>query len=589
MADREGRPLHVSLLLAGAMCLLPFLVPYHQPPIPSFYPEWLAAALGVCAALAALVRRATLAGSPPAPSLWLAALALYFLARASAGQAYPQIGLLAACYAAFAALMMWLGARLATSLGTERVALVLSACLLAGALANALAGAIQFYGRPILLEDAVALLSGPRAYGNIAQPNLYANYLALGQCALLFLWFRRRIRTPHALALAVALAAGSALSASRSALLFAAWIGLVGMLAGHRHPGPDARRLKLGAFAVAACIFAAHFGVPSANEAFHSARARESAYDRLAVFSAQAVEPRREIYAIGGGVFATAPVFGVGLGAFPGAAFDRGLDPSLTPSGEVLTSPHNLLLHLLAETGIVGALLCLAALGIWGWRLGRRYVSDPQPALWWIVAAVGIELIHSLVEFPLWSADFLGVAALLMGVGLPLGASSRSAAGAAGICGLLLVVLALLLSDYSRLDATRITGSAVTLARPADAQRDAATLRAVGHGLLAPVAELWIVLGTPVDRSDLAAKAAMSGRVATFWPSEDVVVRRAVFLALKGDTDDARVLLDRALRTFPQRRAAAIATIEDASHADAAALRPLLAVARGARADDTAK
>ena len=35
-----------ALLLAGAMCLLPFLQPRHMPPLAAFYDEWLAFALG---------------------------------------------------------------------------------------------------------------------------------------------------------------------------------------------------------------------------------------------------------------------------------------------------------------------------------------------------------------------------------------------------------------------------------------------------------------------------------------------------------------------------------------------------------------
>jgi hypothetical protein len=54
----------VSLLLAGFMCLLPFLIPYHQLPLRSFYPEWLAAALGLIAFVAALA-------SPRFPSIAL--------------------------------------------------------------------------------------------------------------------------------------------------------------------------------------------------------------------------------------------------------------------------------------------------------------------------------------------------------------------------------------------------------------------------------------------------------------------------------------------------------------------------------------
>jgi hypothetical protein len=198
-----------------------------------------------------------------------------------------------------------------------------------------------------------------------------------------------------------------------------------------------------------------------------------------------------------------------------------------------------------------------------------------------------VELIHSLFEFPLWSAHFLGVAALLMGVGVAPAAPSKPMPGtirlaSVGVCGTLLLALAILLRDYIRLDTTRVTGSAMTLASRADAQRDAATLRGLAHGLLAPVAELWALTGAPLDRSDLADKLAMSRRIAASSPSNAVIVRRAALLALNGDAENARVLLERALRTFPHLRPATIAILHTASTADATAIAPLLRVAREA-------
>ena len=47
----------ISLLLAGGLCLLPFLLPDHHLPLLSFQSEWLAAALGVAAMLTALAGR----------------------------------------------------------------------------------------------------------------------------------------------------------------------------------------------------------------------------------------------------------------------------------------------------------------------------------------------------------------------------------------------------------------------------------------------------------------------------------------------------------------------------------------------------
>jgi O-antigen ligase len=583
MKEGGTDPHAVSLLLAGAMCVLPFLVPYHQIPVLSFHSEWLAAALGVCAALSVLAWRGVPTVSIPSPALWLAAFSLFLVLRASgAGQAYPQIGLLAALYVLFAALMIWLGAQLASALGVERVATALAGLLLLGALANALAGAVQFYGRPALLEDVVAGLQGTRAYGNIAQSNLYADYLALGQSALLFLWLRLRVRTAYALLALLVLVAGGALSGSRGALVYALWFALLATAAERIQGGMEARRLKFAAYGVAAAVLAAHFAVPWLNAALHLGPSSED------VFSRQLAEPRWQIYSIALRVFASAPVIGVGMGGFAGAAFERGLHPSLALLAEVWTSPHNLVLHLLVETGVVGAVLALGGVGIWLCQLVRRYLAHPLPALWWILATAGVELIHSLFEFPLWSAHFLGVAALLMGVGAAPRAPSRAMSVAirvvaAGVCGALLLSLAALLRDYVRLDAARITGTTVTLADPADARRDAATMRELGHGLMAPVAELWTVIGASMDRSDIAGKLAMSERVARFWPANSILVRRAAWLALNGEAESARALLERVVQTFPHRRQATMEILQAAAVVDAAAMRPLIVVASRVR------
>src|SRR5258708_23085310 len=112
--------------------------------------------------------------------------------------------------------MIGVGGKLRGGVGIARVAAVLATFLLAGALANSLAGVMQFYGRPKLFEDVVAELHGNRAYGNIAQANLYANYLALGEGALLVLWLRERGRTADALPALAPLLLGGGVSRPRA-------------------------------------------------------------------------------------------------------------------------------------------------------------------------------------------------------------------------------------------------------------------------------------------------------------------------------------------------------------------------------------
>jgi O-antigen ligase len=581
----------IGLLLAGGMCLLPFVLPFHRQPVLTFYLEWLAVALGVAAALAVLIHRGFRRDAAlPAPALWLAAFAVFLVLRWAFGeQTYPVSVLLASLYVLYAVLVVQLGAQLVATFGMQRVAVVLAAFVLAGALANSVAGVIQFYGQAALFKDFIAELIGRRAYGNIAQSNLYSNYLALGQAALLLLWLHQRLRTSYALAALILLVVASALSGSRGALLYAIWFASLGVLTARVLDQPDAGRLKRGAVVVAGSLAVANLLVPWINGALQLGLAGEAALDRLVAESARSFEPRLPVFLLAARIFAAAPITGAGIGEFPGAAFVLGLEPSLTGIGEVWTSPHNLPLHLLAETGAIGAVLVLGALCVWAVQLLLRYRSEASPALWWIVAATGVELLHSLIEYPLWNAHFLGVAALFLGASTTPRMRSRVLARSAwftgiAICAALVVTLAILLKDYVRLDIARAAGTRTTLAPAAQIKRDAETMQALRHGLLGPVAELWIFSGAPLDRNNLAAKLAMGERVARVWPANVVIVRRAAFLALDGRAEQARTLLAEALRVFPQRHAATVVLLEQALAADPEKVAPLLAMAEAAGA-----
>src|SRR5258708_11064138 len=177
--------------------------------------------------------------------------------------------------------MIGVGGKLRGGVGIARVAAVLATFLLAGALANSLAGVMQFYGRPKLFEDVGAGLPGNRAYGNIAQANLYANYLALGEGALMFLWLRERVRTAYALPALALLVLGGALSGSRGTLLYALWYAALGFLAARTQEGAQKWRPKIAACGIAGAVLAAHFAVPWLNAALHPGPSGEGAIDRL--------------------------------------------------------------------------------------------------------------------------------------------------------------------------------------------------------------------------------------------------------------------------------------------------------------------
>lgn len=566
----------VSLLLAGLTCLAPFLVPYHQPPMHGFYGEWLAAALGLSAIVAALSGRRFAPASLPVPALWLLGFALFLVLRAVIVQpVYVQMTSWAVVYVVFAVAVMWLGAQFVSTYGREQAGTVIAAFILAGALANALAGVIQFYGRPGFLHDFVAVLRGHRAYGNIAQPNLFANYLALGEAALLFLWVRKSLGTAASVIAAALLAWACALSGSRIAILVPLWFIVLGLALRARSRGGDSQRLLLGSCLLAAASWAFFALLPALNGAAGVGPPRHEALDRLLAASG---DTRWQAWLLALRLFAAAPISGTGIGEFAGAAFEAGLPEAMAAQYQVWTSPHNLIFHLLAETGVLGAGFVLTAWGLWWWQSWRQAAAEWSPAAWWVLASVGVELINSMLEYPMWSAHFLLLTALLMGIGgaeLPTAPARAWRYRFAGLAAsaVLIMVLAVTAQDYGRLDVVRVTGTSRTLAGT-DTSDEAATLIALGSGPLGPVADLWRCLGISLDRRDLAAKLELSGRVMRYWPSQAIVTRRAILLALAGRDGEAVLLVSGLTAVIDP---AALTLLRQARETDPQAIDPLIA------------
>jgi hypothetical protein len=277
-------------------------------------------------------------------------------------------------------------------------------------------------------------------------------------------------------------------------------------------------------------------------------------------------------------LLSTAPWLGVGPGEFAGAAFAHGLPPALA-ARDIWTSPHNLVLQLLSETGLAGA--AIVGCGIWTWmrRAIPQYFRAPTPAGWWLMSCAGVEGVHALLEYPFWYAHFLALTALLLGVGSngtyvvrPLPA--RTALASIALIGAIL--LGVNLRDYFRFELASPAYAGRSLASNADLQRDLNVLAGLNSGLLAPRAELFLFLSVPVDADGLAEKIEIGNRVMRTWPLREVVFRQCIFLALAGHDAEAQSLLRRARITFANRAKAIRELVQSAPEKARKALEPAL-------------
>jgi O-antigen ligase len=531
------------LACIALMIVAPPLNPLHLAPLPGFIEEWLALALGTAAVVAAMVARRLRFDAFPRVVPWLIGFAALLAAQAALRELpYREQALLPALYVLWAAALAWLGFVLREALGGERAARVLAGCVLLAACASALLALVQAAGVATPLDELISRPQSGRAYANLNQPNLLADLLALGAASAVLLrsdGTLGRIAAGGALAL---LAAALLLTGSRSGFAFAAWIVAWSVAWSRSSPGEASRKAaRIAVFFVAALIAAqlvlALSGASTLSVPANRAVTLSPGEEGPATLSA-----RRYIWLQAAQMFAHAPLLGVGPGMF---AWNFFLDAPGSPGAPLAGTErfaHDLVLQLLAETGLAGAALVLVPLVGWFWS-NRRPQSEPWR--WWCVAFVGVGVLHSLVENPLWYAHFLGPFALVLGLG-DRGAYVVKRERVLRLVAPALVVVGVL----------SLFGAAAGY-RDASAwlqRRPGAGLLALQRSVLRPYAEVLAssVLLTP-DRFD-AADVALSERLVRFMPVDLVVYRHIRMLSQAGRAGEARELFERALIVFPETR-----------------------------------
>jgi hypothetical protein len=264
-------------------------------------------------------------------------------------------------------------------------------------------------------------------------------------------------------------------------------------------------------------------------------------------------------------MFAGAPLFGIGWGQFGWHHF------MLTgKEGHALTGlynhAHNLILQVLAETGIVGGGITLAGMALWA-RNAACILRRPEGL--WLWACALVLGVHSMLEYPLWNTYFLGIAAIVLGlaetrtlmlqraslVRMTVAIFVTSCAWAGGI----------MLDSYYRLESVIDAHYAVPDRRVLErAHREMVDVTA--SFFLAPYVELAYARDIDLGTALLESKIAFTTRVMHFAPTGLVAYRYAALNALAGRDAEASDVLQQAVRAYPHalegfiREFAAVAT-----------------------------
>ena len=573
----------LSLCSIGFIAVLPLLLPYHAPPLASFYSEWLALALGVTGFLVFLTPKFWSDLRAPKLALYLLAFTVV-IATQSLYIARPYLAqsLTPGLYLVWAFLLMVLANWLRTTLGTERVAVTFAWFIFVGALLQALAGLAQYLGVVGWLAAIITFKLDKAVYGNIAQANHFATHLTLGAIALTYLYSKKKVSVPTTFILLAFFAYIVTLSGSRSVLVYATALCALSLVSFYKQRDNSNFRLSSGTGYFLAALIGSQWIVPWLNpwlaqqltdislntDPFSYSSALERVSSAPMGMTLRISEWQKAWL-----IFTHAPILGVGIGNYGSFSF---LYQSLPEFSAVTKSAlfghsHNIFAQILAETGIAGFAILVAMLIGWIKQFKEHWLA---PDAWYIAATLLVLFIHSNMEYPLWYSYFLGIAAFLLALGdtRTISVKFTPRLGQAATLVVLLLassILASTLSGYQKIS---------DLSDPVIAPQERINLLLTyGHNpILTPYTDLILLAMLPTTKDGIEEKLAISTRAFRRNPDFYKAYKQTMLLALNGQQEDARTLLIQSARAYPDKLAPYIKSLKSLPDQE---IKPLIAEA----------
>lgn len=401
MTRRQLGDVNIWLLLGAGISVLAWAAPDKGAPWQSFESEWLAA-VGLLPLLFWLGLQRRQGPLPvPAPAVAALALACVPVMQGLSGQIrFSGDAVLAVLYLAGAALAIVSGRAWQAS-SPESVSVGIPLAVLSAALMTLGLALMQWLHIDLLGVMLLALPPHARPTGNIGQANHFGTLMAWGLVGLWWLFECQRIGRSVAVATALLLLFGVAMSQSRTGWLHVAVLATSALLL---RAQLQLRITPMATICLSVVFVAMVVSWSHVNSAMQMSAA-------LSLDQQAHVGPRWRIWQQMVQAVFGAPWLGygwtqVGL-AQQAVLFDQ------PPLNIVVSHAHNLVLDLTLWQGVPLTVVVLLVSASWAWRRAHR-IQTTNAAM--CALALVLLFVHSMLEFPYQYAYFLLPAALLVGV-----------------------------------------------------------------------------------------------------------------------------------------------------------------------------
>lgn len=390
-----------------AICIVPFMSSWRTGTLSSFYLD--AGSLFFAVALFGLtvLTQKTKVRIPVASvGLLLLALLLMLQARIMRLPYTSQSDLAALVFIIFASLA-WCARAWVIRIGQTQAVTIMAFAILIGVLLQTIVCALQFAG---VAGSIPGVLPGPGnhyIYGQLAQRNHLGHYLMWGVLALCYLWHQRRLSVWLVIPLLLWFTGIMGLIGSRTIIAYVVLIAISLLFWRWRNGKTANRFLTMLAIGIALVLLFQFILSPLFQWLWHIHF--ESGTSRLEQ-GGFAMSGRRMEWHKAWLIFKSAPWFGYGWGSYSyqGFAIEHVYPLGFREyeTSVLFTHCHNLILQLLAETGLVGLLIVI---GCFFYAIWPFFSKDFNPSSILLVSLILVSLCHSMLEYPLWYAYFLAV------------------------------------------------------------------------------------------------------------------------------------------------------------------------------------
>ncbi|ACD17679.1 PglL family O-oligosaccharyltransferase [Paraburkholderia phytofirmans] len=532
---------YLSFSLLALALVLPYAVVNHTYPIPTFYAEFTALALylatgaGVVLLVASARPRVTFAS--PMVALVPLLFGLLLVAQSVVlPVSQPSMNWLGGGYLLAAFMATHAGYGFTRAKLNETALRWAAGALIVGGLFAVFCQVIQLFHLEVRVSPLVVAYNVTvqrRPFGNMAQANHLATYIAFAMAGALFLVQTRRIAVSIWFLVSTIFAVGLALTVSRGPWLQMGVIVVAGFWMAFAQMR-DRSQVRRGnrewiiPIALAVLFFVINALIRWANVRYHL-ELGQSAAERFQ--DAGQIAPRLALWKYGWTMFKTHPVLGVGWGEFPSYQYEFA---KLLGGVEIANNSHDIFIDLLAKTGLVGLAIVLFGLITWLVRVVRAPQSSARV---FGIALIGVLVMHALVEYPQQYMFFLLPAMFVFGLletrplrfvppRLSFGVFAVVVFGG-------LAALYPVYRDYARAEVLYY------------GQRPAEQYRADPSFLFQAWGEYGMATLLPMNSTDLPLKLAMHKQAMALLPGETVLRRYAVLQALSGDQAGALDTVER--------------------------------------------